>query len=192
MTTLNLILIIILLIFFIKGFINGFIKQIFSIAGFLIGIVAAYLFAGKVAPRLAELFDMSVSFMLPLSYFLIFLFVAVACNLLGKISHNLITLATLGGLNRIGGAVAGVFKCAVILSILLNLYSSFDKSGSWISMDMRSKTLLYYPLEQLGNSLLPYVDDFQLNDIQFYEKYKNQEIQKEEGKHQSQPISIDI
>lgn len=161
MNLLSGIIIVILLFALIRGFSQGLVKQVFSIIGFILGIIAAYLFAGKVAPYLSEFFNAPLSFMLPLSYFLVFIGVVIICSIVGRLFHHLITFATLGPLNRLGGAVVSTLKYAIILGLVLNLYTSLDKNGRLISMEMRENTLLYKPLQQLGEMMLPYIGEIQ-------------------------------
>jgi len=161
MNSLNGIIAVILLFALIRGFKQGLIKQVFSIAGFIAGTIAAYLFAGKLAPYLSNFFDASLSFMLPLSYFLIFIASVVAISIVGRLFHHLITFASLGMLNRISGAVVSTLKYAIIIGLLLNLYTSIDKNGRLISMEARENSLFYTPLQHLGAFMLPYIGEIQ-------------------------------
>ncbi|MCD7972443.1 MAG: CvpA family protein [Candidatus Azobacteroides sp.] len=170
---------------------RGFVRQIFSIAGFIIGIIAAYLFAKLLAPPLGNLLDIPITLMLPLSYFIVFIIVATGCNLLGRIFHNLVTLATLGGLNRIAGAVAGVLKYAFIIGIVLNLYDSIDKEGKIISPEAREKATLYEPLRSLGEAVLPYVEEFR--QMKVLEKYQQlEDLMNSTHKKNPEPVSEQV
>lgn len=196
MDLLNLVLAIVLLFALIKGFINGFVKQIFSIAGIILGILLAYMFAKDLAFRLTGVFSSSISVLLPLSYLAIFLLSVIACNLLGRISHNLVDLITLGGINRIAGAVVSTLKYAVIAGIILNLYANIDSEGKLISMETRQKAMLYNPLLYLGERVLPYVDDIkQLNIPEKYEKIEDfvkpkKEVPEEAIEHTAPEVEV--
>lgn len=165
MTGLDIIFIAIFAFGLIRGFIRGFVKQVASVAGFILGITAAYLFAGSLAVKLSDFMDIPKPAVLALSHILIFTIVAVACNLLGKLMSNIISLINLGGLNRICGAVAGFLKYVIIAALLINFYHSFDENGKLISPETRQKSSLYPLLQQTGEKLLPYVEEFRENSI---------------------------
>jgi len=160
MTILNIILIAILAFGLIRGFVRGFVKQVASVAGFILGIAAAYLFAGTLAVKLSSLTDIPNAAVLAFSYILIFAIVAVICVFLGKLANNFISLIQLGGLNRICGAVVGFLKYVVIMGLLINFYHSYDENGNLISKETREKSSLYHILQQTGEKLLPYVEEF--------------------------------
>lgn len=162
---LGLILLVILAFGLGKGFMSGLVKQAASIAGVILGVVGAWLFAGILAVRLADFVDAPGPMLLSASYFLIFIAVAIACNFAGKMLHNLVSAANLSGLNRVGGGIAGFLKYAIITGILINFYNSLDNEGKIISTETRQKAVLYYPLQQLGERLLPYVEEFKDNNF---------------------------
>ncbi len=174
MNLVGIVLLIILGFGLIKGFMDGFVKQLASIAGFVLGIIAAYLFAGIITEKLALVVDAPISLLLPLSYFIIFLAVAIACSFLGRFLNSMVNMASLGGLNRLGGAVAGFLKYAVILGLIINLYNSLDDNGKIVSQETRQKATLYYPLQQLGGKMLPYINEIQGNKLKL-DKYKKEE-----------------
>ena len=159
MNLLDSIIVVILLFALIRGFIQGLIRQLFSIAGFILGIIAAHLFAGKLAPYLSDFFNTSLSFMHPLSFFLIFMAAVIISSIIGRLFHHLIAFAALGALNRISGMIVSSLKYAIVIGLLLNLYAAIDKNGRFISMETRESTLFYSPLRHFGEIMLPYIDE---------------------------------
>ena len=163
MTVLDIILIAVFAFGLIRGFMSGFVKQIASLAGIVLGIAAAYLFAGSLAVKLSNFTDFPSPAVLASSYVLIFTIVFVICSLLGKLVENFISLINLGGLNRICGATAGFLKYVIIAGILINFYYSYDVNGYLISTETRQKSKLFHILQQTGEKLLPYVEEFREN-----------------------------
>ncbi|MDR2474706.1 MAG: CvpA family protein [Bacteroidales bacterium] len=156
---LNIFLSIILIFALIWGFVRGAVRQVFSIAGCVFGVVAVRLFAGRMAQWLSEKLGTAASWPLAFSYILIFFAVVIACTLLGRLFHEMLKDANLGFVNRLAGGVLSLLKYALIIGLLLNLYSSLDKNGWLISAETRAKTKLYEPLRKFGECLLPYVDE---------------------------------
>ncbi|MCL1942456.1 MAG: CvpA family protein [Candidatus Azobacteroides sp.] len=168
----------------IKGMMSGFVKQIASVVGVILGIAAAYLFAGTLAVKLSTVMtDTSNSLLLAFSYFLIFTAVVIVCNIIGYVMRNLLSMVCLKGVDRLAGAGAGLLKYVIILGVLINFYHSLDKDGKFLSEDTRQKAKIYYPLQQAGEKLLPYVNELQDHKI----KLKQLKKKESEGNPEENP-----
>lgn len=143
MTTLDYIIIILLAVSLFLGFKKGLLKQLGSLAGVIIGIVAARLFTSSLSQWLAEkgYFDYLVSAAPEMfreyvnstiaalilfigGYFLTRLIVSLLNFTLGVFPLNFI--------NRCTGAVFTVFINFLILSLILNFIQVFKSDGSII------------------------------------------------------------
>ena len=65
------------------------------------------------------------------------------------------TLLALGLLNKLLGALFGGTKIALIISILLLIFSNSNKSIPFVSNDEIGASLLYSPIKSLAPMVLP-------------------------------------
>ncbi|HUQ65653.1 MAG TPA: CvpA family protein, partial [Flavitalea sp.] len=86
-----------------KGIRNGLIVAVFSIVGWILGIMAAFKFADVAAGYLKGSLNMSPSTVHILSFIIIFLLVMLLVNLGAKLVEKTVELAFMGWLNRLGG-----------------------------------------------------------------------------------------
>jgi membrane protein required for colicin V production len=115
----------------IGGFATGLIKTVFSLAGLIVGIALAgrmyewlsgYLgfIPGDSGPRIA-------------AFIIIFLAVMIIASVLGAILTKVISFIMLGWINRLAGAVLGVFLGATFIAAILAVILNFANPGDVIT-----------------------------------------------------------
>lgn len=97
----------------IYGAYRGAIRQIGSVAAFLLGFLAAKLFA----PGITRLFEWPQM----LSYVLVFITVYITIVFLARIMKLTVKMLLLGPLDRLFGALIGAAKWMLFASLLINL-----------------------------------------------------------------------
>lgn len=110
----------------IYGAYRGAIRQIGSVAAFLLGFLAARLFAGKVT----ELFQWPSM----LSYALIFSAVFVCVVILARVLRLTVKMLLLGPIDRLCGLLIGAAKWLLLMSLLINLIWMCDVRPSWLAI----------------------------------------------------------
>jgi len=121
MTTLDIVILVVLVASLAIGFRKGIIVQAGSLGGIVLGVVLCRLFgirlaaiiAGAEAPGYID--SVLANVILFIGGFLSVKLVAHFCK---QLTHAL----ALGGLDRLAGALFGLFKWMLVLSILLNLW----------------------------------------------------------------------
>lgn len=109
-----------------SGYKQGLFIGLLSIVAFFIGIVLAFKFMHWGAERLAERVE-SLSFMLPfISFIIIFFIVTIGIRILAYLVKKALNLTILGTFDNFGGAVLGLFKWSVMISLLIWVGTSFD------------------------------------------------------------------
>jgi membrane protein required for colicin V production len=125
MTTTDIGIIIGIILYMLLGFRDGFFKKVFGILGFWGGLILAIKFMSPLSEYLMEWMSFSDDVSLILAFFLIFLFVVVAVNLMyrwfGKSGSENLTVKS-----RMAGAVLGAAQGLVGISLLLIMLSFFD------------------------------------------------------------------
>jgi len=149
------VLIIPMLWFTYKGFRNGFVVELASLAALVLGIFVALHFSYYTADLLREYFNISEKYIYILSIAITFLLVAMLVFLAGKIIHKLVNIIALGFLNRLAGALFGLLKTALVLSVIIYFLNSFDTGSSLIKPETKEDSLLYNPIKSIVPLLIP-------------------------------------
>ena len=108
------------LLFGLWGAFRGLLRQIFSIAGFVGGIVAARLFATPLAEQFHDSFGISASIAAIIFGIAIFILAEVVAKVLGNALTAALGSIT-GTLNRLGGLGLGLAKGALLAWALASL-----------------------------------------------------------------------
>ena len=138
---------------FIKGFFKGFIVEIASLAALFLGLLGAVRFSGFVSDLLNEFFDWNPVAVQTGSYLIVFIIIVYLISVLAKALTKIISKASLGLFNKFLGALFGVLKWAILMSVALFF---LGKLNTWV-MIIDAKTIessiLYQPITELGEYL---------------------------------------
>ncbi len=104
------------------GYFTGFISKIGTFAAVVAGIVLCRLIGPPLADAIAPAYSADADINRAIIYSIIFIVVYVAVIIIARLSKKLITAMSLGIVDRIAGAVFGVFEWLVLLSFVLNVY----------------------------------------------------------------------
>jgi len=102
-----------------KGLRNGLIIAIFSIVGWIVGLIAAFKFSDVAAGYLHGVLNLSARTLHIVSFLLVFFLVMLLVNLGAKLIEKTVELALLGWVNRIGGIVFYVLLYTLIFSVMI-------------------------------------------------------------------------
>lgn len=155
MNWLDVVLIIPMLWFTYKGFRNGFVVELASLAALVLGIFVALHFSYYTAGLLREYFDISEKYNYILSFAITFFLVAILVFLAGKIIHKLVNIIALGFLNRLAGALFGLLKTVLVLSVIIYFLNGFDTGSSLIKPEIKEDSHLYNPIKSIVPLLIP-------------------------------------
>jgi membrane protein required for colicin V production len=110
--------------FVVKGFTKGLVRQVCSLAGFLMGGWAAIKYHLYLAEASRNIIHLPHYLATILSFILIFLLIGLLFLLLGHILTVMFKIILLGGVNRAGGVVLGFLEGAFIVCIALYMCTS--------------------------------------------------------------------
>jgi membrane protein required for colicin V production len=152
---LDLLLIALPLLGAIGGFRHGMVKEISGIIGLIAAIYAAINLSdwakGFIRPYV-EWTDNIVSFA---AFVGVLLGVMLVVALFAKLIESLLGFMMLGGINRIIGAVVGMLKGFLWLSMVLLIVDAVDRRISFIPQEARNKSALYEPFRKIVVSIFP-------------------------------------
>jgi len=158
-----------------QGFKKGLIIGVASLAALILGIYAALYFSGIVAGFLTDELNIKTDYLPIISFIVTFIGVVILIHFLGKLLEKLINMVALGFLNKLAGAVFGVLKAAVFLSVLILIINHFD--GKIISEEKRESSFLYDPVSEIAPFLWKKFQDLEIDDERFQEqKEKVEEV----------------
>ena len=71
----------------------------------------------------------------------------------------------LGGINKVGGAVFGAMKFAMVLSVIIFVMDAIEKSYPLISLKTKEGSVLYKPIGKIAPTLIPALNKSKLNEL---------------------------
>jgi membrane protein required for colicin V production len=118
----------------------GIVKILFAVAGLIIGVVLAGRLSGPLGERLTFIADPGIAKVAAFAFILIAVLVlaAVAAALLAKF----LSMTLLGWVNRLGGAVLGLFLGFVFWGAVLTMWVKFLGPGDTITESVLAGFLL--------------------------------------------------
>ena len=170
MNSIDVTILIILGFFCIKGFFRGFIMEIFT----LVGLVLAYVIAIRQMNSLASLINNMVR--LPelvattLSFFLIFILVVLFCRWIAGALRKITRWTLLGWIDRGGGILFGLFKGALVVSLLALLVSLIPTSQGMETEEENS--LLFRPARSVAPAVFNFIKHTFPQTKNFYDEVK--------------------
>ncbi len=150
---LDIILLIPLLWFGYNGYKKGLIIEVASLAAFILGIYFAFYFSDFTAGYLRQYFTISPKYMAAVSFIVTFIGVVVVVMALAKLLEKFINILMLGFLNKLGGALFGMLKGALFLSVVILVINYFDTGHTLIKPRAVKQSVFYEPVASLAPML---------------------------------------
>jgi membrane protein required for colicin V production len=154
----------------VRGFIKGFIIEVASILALILGIWGAIRFSGLVGQRLTEYFDLTTQYLGLIAFAITFIIIVMAVHLVANILDKLLKAVALGLPIRILGAVFGVVKTALILSIIFVILNTVNERKEFLPTQKLQNSVLYYPISDIAPMLFPLIEGGDL--LKSFERYK--------------------
>ena len=135
------------------GFKKGLIIEVSALIAFGFGIWGGIHFSDFVAELLSNSIE---SKYVPLvSFAITFILIVAAVFVLGKMLEKAVNLVQLKLVNKLTGAVFGVAKIVLVISVLLVIVNSFDQKSNIVPKDLKENSLLYQPLLDVSLKVIP-------------------------------------
>ena len=78
-------------------------------------------------------------------------------QIIGGVISKLLEAISLNWINKLAGIVAGVFKAAIFVSVILLVLDAVSERHPIIPKAISSKSLLYEPVSEIVPTLLPFL-----------------------------------
>jgi membrane protein required for colicin V production len=155
MNTIDIIIAALLVFGFVRGLIKGLFVEIASLVALIAGIYGAIHFSFYVGNVLVQYVSWEERYITIVAFAITFGLIVLVIALLGKIFTKIADFASLGLLNKIAGGVFGSLKSALILSIVLLVFSKLNDTLPFISEAQQNDAILYEPVKELAPTLFP-------------------------------------
>ena len=120
----NLVLVAIFLFAAYKGFQKGFLLEIVSLLAFFLAVLGGFKLL-DFGIGLLEPYRDSLGGFLPIAAFiLVFVAILVVLNVVGRVFKKIIDLTLLGSFDSLAGALLGIFKMALFVSVVHWVFAS--------------------------------------------------------------------
>jgi membrane protein required for colicin V production len=136
MNWLDILIIVVIAVSVVGGLMAGVIKILFAIVGLIVGVVLAGNYAGALADKLTFISDARIANIL--CFIVIMIVVMLVAGLLAFIIKKVAETVLLGWINRLGGAVLGLFLGMILMAAILTVsvkYAGFGGAveNSWMA-----------------------------------------------------------
>jgi len=155
MAIIDIVLLIILLFGLVRGFMNGFFVEVTSLVALALGVYGAIHFSYFAANFLKDKVDWTEKYIQIVAFASTFIIIVLLISLTGKLLTKIADVAALGILNKIAGAAFGAAKLALILSVILIVFSKLNRTLPFVSEEGLQSSMLYNPVKNLAPTLFP-------------------------------------
>ena len=138
-----------------KGFTKGVIYEIFLLMALAVGVWGGFKFAYLASEYLQKTFSINASWLPLLSFLTVFVIIVVLIILLAKFLEGMIKITGLSIVNKVLGAIFGMLKWALIVSIIFYLLNPVNDKMNFISKEKEEKSFLYGYITKLGTLVTP-------------------------------------
>lgn len=165
-----------------RGFKKGLIISIFGMLALFVGIYGGVMFADQVAEVIAAWLDEPKDWLPFAAFAATFLAIVVVIYLLGKMITKAMNVTMLGLPNKIGGAIFGLLRMALVISVVLLFVHPMIEKKDLIPDDQRRSSLLYNPMHEFAQTVVPTITD-----SDFYNYLRNQKWEPGEDQNSDEP-----
>lgn len=149
-----------LIIGLVGGIRKGFFVELASLVSILLGILIAIKFSYLTKHYLENHGFADNKWMEVIAFGVTFLGVIIGVSVLAKFFTSVADFANLGWANKFLGAVFGLLKTVLILSILLNLLQKINLDYTFVSKKTIDSSKLHRPVQKVSRMIYPAIQEW--------------------------------
>jgi len=138
-----------------KGFMKGLIIEAATLVAFSLGVWGGITFSDYIAQKIKDGFGWDSPYLPIVSFALTFLAIIIIVYFIAKMIQKAVDGMALSALNKIGGAVFGALKFALMMSVVIFMIDAVEESYPMISFKTKEESLLYRPVGKIAPTLIP-------------------------------------
>ncbi|HHC79138.1 MAG TPA: CvpA family protein [Flavobacteriia bacterium] len=155
MNTIDIILAALLLFGLVRGFMKGFFVEVTSLVALAIGLYGAIHFSYFMANYLKGHVSWTEKYIQIIAFAGTFVIILVLISFTGKFLTKIADKASLGFLNKFFGAVFGLLKIGLIVSVAVIVFDKLNKAMPFVQEETIQNSILYTPVKNLAPMLFP-------------------------------------
>ena len=155
MSVIDIVLAALLLFGLIRGMMKGLFVEVASLVALVAGVYGAIHFSDFAGSFLESKVDWSEQTLNITAFAITFVIIVIAISLAGKALTKLADFAALGILNKLLGGVFGALKIGLILSVLIIVFDSMNKTIPFVDDKDIEDSVLYNPVKLLVPTIFP-------------------------------------
>ncbi|MEO5570893.1 MAG: CvpA family protein [Bacteroidia bacterium] len=142
-----------------KGFKRGFIFEMFMLIGLILGLYIAFKFSGLINDLVAKMVAANSAAIPYISFIIVFAAILLILILFAKLLEGILKAVSLNVLNQVAGAVLGIIKFALVVSVILWSFKALEPHWNFINASTKKQSLLYDPVLKTASFLTPALQD---------------------------------
>lgn len=159
MNYIDLIIIVLLVFGLARGFINGFVKELASLLALIVGIWGAIKFSTFTAEKLYDYFDMTGKYVGIVAFLITFVIIVIIIHFVGLLVDKFVDKISLGLLNSVLGLIFGLFKSALILSVIFVVLNAIDAKHHFLPREQIARSKFYNPIADIAPAIFPIIGE---------------------------------
>ena len=148
-----------------KGFKKGIIIEVASFIALGLGVWGGMKFSSISAKYLSNAFDIAENIMPLISFAVTFILIVIAVFTLAKMLQKVVSMVALGFLNKAAGALFGMLKFGLIMSVIINFTNILDDQVNFVEPEMKNKSILYKPVGKVAQIIIPGLKNISLDSV---------------------------
>lgn len=137
------------------GLMKGFVRQVASLLGLIVGLLAAKMLYGMVAEKVFSQVTDSMTVAQILAFIAIWVVVPLLFTLVAALITKAMEAVSLGWLNRWLGMGVGAIKYLLVVSMVICGIEFIDGNNKIISKTKKEESALYYPMKSFAGIFMP-------------------------------------
>jgi membrane protein required for colicin V production len=159
MNWIDLIVIVLLVLGLARGFINGFVKELASLLALILGIWGAIKFSSFTAERLYDYFDMTGQYVGIIAFLITFVIIVIIIHFVGLLVDKFVQTLSLGFLNSLIGIIFGLFKTALVLSVIFCVLNAIDARHPFLPKEQIRQSKFYNSIADIAPAIFPVIGE---------------------------------
>lgn len=179
MSVLDIVLAALILFGLVRGLMNGFFVEVASLLALVAGVYGAIHFSNYAATFLKDKTEWDEKTVNILAFAITFVIIVLIISIAGRALTKLADFAALGIFNKLLGAVFGALKISLVLSVILIVFDSMNRTIPLTDEQSIEESMLYEPIKSLAPRIFPAI----------LEKKKALEESSEEETPEAEPLN---
>lgn len=143
-----------------KGFKKGFVLEVAILFALIVGVYCGFRFSSYAGEWLQHRYQLQSKLVPFCGFLLVFVLILAGVMLFAKLLEGMINSTPVGIVNKIVGAMLGLTKWLLVISVGLYLFTPIDAKYKVLSAETKKGSLLYEPLSAFALFVIPALKEY--------------------------------